>query len=430
MVGKTFKGLTDELLALADRARSSRARPARRGPRRVRAARAGRRDRPRRRADARPATRAAWRCASPGSSGYRARQGPRGRRPHHHRPGDAGRLLERLRPSVGGSAGVAAGGAARTGGSCTSGSSAGLGAGRPERAGAPARSCPLRPCEAAGLPGLARGVQLALGHAARAVALAVAASRRRRWRGAPEAAAGRPCRAWSRRLTPSSRRPGRSALVAALDAGERDADRLATRGHAWPARSARGDAARAASCGDVLLLLGGHEGDHDARRRRPGRCGRSGGRSPCRSAGGSKCTTQATPSTWMPRAATSVATSACTSPRPNGGEGPLALGLASGRRGWPRRARRAARAAWRGGRRRAWCGRTRWSGRARSTIGGARWTRSALATRSRSGGVTSPGSSSDGDLVADRVASGSRGRARRRRRRAWPRTAASGGRRA
>ena len=56
MLGKTFKGLTDELLEWQTRA-AARARDAPRGHRRARPARARRRDRVRRRADARRATR-------------------------------------------------------------------------------------------------------------------------------------------------------------------------------------------------------------------------------------------------------------------------------------------------------------------------------------------------------------------------------------
>ena len=45
MVGKTFKGMTDDTAALADRALPGAGDRADRGPRRPRAARAGRRDR-------------------------------------------------------------------------------------------------------------------------------------------------------------------------------------------------------------------------------------------------------------------------------------------------------------------------------------------------------------------------------------------------
>ena len=60
--------------------------------------------------------------------------------------------------------------------------------------------------------------------------------------------------------------------------------------------------------GDILALLGGDNRDHDAR------CpGPTGATRPVDVvlgvAGGSKCTTHATSRTWMPRAATSVATS-------------------------------------------------------------------------------------------------------------------------
>ena len=65
MVGKTFKGLTDALLAWQTEAFLEREVGAR-GHRRARPAGARRRDRPRRRADEHRATRAGSPCASPG----------------------------------------------------------------------------------------------------------------------------------------------------------------------------------------------------------------------------------------------------------------------------------------------------------------------------------------------------------------------------
>ena len=71
MLGKTFKGMTDEMLAWQTQTvHRTRRRPYRR-LRGAAAPGAGRRDRLRRRAAARPATRAAWRCASPASLRYR-----------------------------------------------------------------------------------------------------------------------------------------------------------------------------------------------------------------------------------------------------------------------------------------------------------------------------------------------------------------------
>ena len=75
MVGKTFKGLTDEMLAWQTE-RFLSLETGRDGHVVLAAARAGRRDRPRRRADARPATRAAWPCASPASAATATTRGP------------------------------------------------------------------------------------------------------------------------------------------------------------------------------------------------------------------------------------------------------------------------------------------------------------------------------------------------------------------
>ena len=76
MLGKTFKGLTDEMLDLADRAPAGAGRRARRLGR-PRPPRARRRDRLRRRADAARATPAAWRCASRASCATGRTSAPR-----------------------------------------------------------------------------------------------------------------------------------------------------------------------------------------------------------------------------------------------------------------------------------------------------------------------------------------------------------------
>ena len=255
--------------------------------------------------------------------GLPPRQGPRGRRPHHHRAGDAGRVF------VGGSLSASVGVRCRRRGGPDGRLLHQRVVGRAWRRGdrsapgprhAPVRCGPWRPRACGAWP---------------------AGSSRPR----PPAAGWRPCGGWacadrsdgrptsatrstlargcSRRLTAvevvaavdrlrRGRRRGRSPRVGGGDV----LDRLAA-------------AQLALELAHVLLLLGRGHGEHDARRRRPGRCGPSGGRSPCRWPGGSNCSTQATPSTWMPRAATSVATSTCTSPRAERRQGPLALALAA-----------------------------------------------------------------------------------------------------
>jgi hypothetical protein len=86
MLGKTFKGLTDETLTWQTEA-AARARDPPRRPRRPRPPRAGRRDRPRRARALDPATPAAWRCGSRGCAATgRTRPARGGHARHRPRP--------------------------------------------------------------------------------------------------------------------------------------------------------------------------------------------------------------------------------------------------------------------------------------------------------------------------------------------------------
>ena len=90
----------------------------------------------------------------------------------------------------------------------------------------------------------------------------------------------------------------------------------------------------------VVRLLGATNVMPDAGRARRGRCGRRGARSPRGRAGASKLITWVMPSTSMPRAATSVATSVSTPPRLEARQRALALAPGTCRRASRRRRRR------------------------------------------------------------------------------------------
>ena len=112
-----------------------------------------------------------------------------------------------------------------------------------------------------------------------------------------------------------------------------------------------------------------------------------------------------------------------------GPQRPVALGLRAAAVDGDRATRRPLRAERRRGRRRAWCGRTRSSTRASATSSAVIATRSwRRARHERVRRCASPSDSSGCDLAPVRVVAGTAARARRCRRRASPRTAASGGR--
>ena len=96
---------------------------------------------------------------------------------------------------------------------------------------------------------------------------------------------------------------------------------------------------------DVVLLVPQHQRDGDARSRRRGPYGRSGAGTPSGPRRGRSARPRRPPSTWMPRAATSVATSTGTLPVVKSAERPLARALAEVAVDRRRRARLRGRAA-------------------------------------------------------------------------------------
>ena len=171
MVGKTFKGMTDELLAWQTEALLERethrdghtvfVRPG-----------AGRGDRARRRADEPPLPGRRGAALRPGAGATAPTRTPR--TPTSSPPcRRCGPGLRRRSSSARASACVAAGGAARTGGSCTSGSSAGLGAGATRACRGPGALLSVAALGGRGLAGLGPGGPVVLRHLPRAGALAV-----------------------------------------------------------------------------------------------------------------------------------------------------------------------------------------------------------------------------------------------------------------